>query len=259
MELGKNIARIRKENNLTQDELAEKYYVTRQTISNWEIGKSYPDLETIVKISDDFNISLDVLLKDDSKMVKEIDKKIKDTYKYKKILKYTTIIGSLLLLAIFIYTSIYFYFRNTVVNKFEKSLAEYNFKMNGYGIHYLKYDDEIEYRILKQEFPKIFDFKLDYSNKSLNCSIMNRERHHLTEILWTNEGKILINAFICENKCNMRADEGNCGNCNMIGSFEISNFDNINYDEIGRELMINKDILKSSITLGTDMYEKIYY
>ena len=57
----------------------------------------------------------------------------------------------------------------------------------------------------------------------------------------------------------MRADEGNCGNCDMIGNFEISDFNNINYDEIGRELMINKDILKSSITLGTDIYEKIYY
>ena len=69
MEVGKNISKIRKDNNLTQDDLAEKYYVTRQTISNWENGKSYPDLETLVKISNDFNISLDVLLKEDNKML----------------------------------------------------------------------------------------------------------------------------------------------------------------------------------------------
>ena len=84
MELGKNIVKIRKDNKLTQDDLAEKYYVTRQTISNWENGKSYPDLETLVKISDDFNISLDVLLKEDNKMVKDISKKQKD-YKWFKI------------------------------------------------------------------------------------------------------------------------------------------------------------------------------
>ena len=77
MELGKNIAKIRKDNNLTQDDLAEKYFVTRQTISNWENGKSYPDLETLVKISDDFKISLDILLKEDNKMVKDITKKQK--------------------------------------------------------------------------------------------------------------------------------------------------------------------------------------
>ena len=62
MELGKNIIKIRKQNNLTQDDFAEKYFVTRQTISNWENSKSYPDLETLIKISDDFNISLDILL-----------------------------------------------------------------------------------------------------------------------------------------------------------------------------------------------------
>ena len=75
MELGKNIVKIRKDNKLTQDDLAEKYFVTRQTISNWENGKSYPDLETLVKISDDFNISLDILLKEDKEMVKDISKK----------------------------------------------------------------------------------------------------------------------------------------------------------------------------------------
>ena len=64
--VGKFIKKLRKDNNLTQDDLAEKYYVTRQTISNWENGKSYPDLGTLVKISDDFKISLDILLKEDN-------------------------------------------------------------------------------------------------------------------------------------------------------------------------------------------------
>ena len=74
MELGKRIAEIRKDNNLTQEGLAEICNVTRQTISNWENNKSYPDLETLVLISDTFDVSLDAMLKGDRKMVSEISK-----------------------------------------------------------------------------------------------------------------------------------------------------------------------------------------
>ena len=98
MELGKNIAKIRKENKLTQDDLANKYFVTRQTISNWETGKSYPDLETLVKMSDDFDISLDVLLKEDKKMVKDISKKQKDYKWFKIFIIVLNIIGILCLI-----------------------------------------------------------------------------------------------------------------------------------------------------------------
>ena len=77
MQLGQAIAQIRKERGLTQEAFAKMYSVTRQTVSNWENEKSYPDLSTVVKISDEFNVSLDVLLKGDFRMVKDIDKKIK--------------------------------------------------------------------------------------------------------------------------------------------------------------------------------------
>lgn len=74
MELGRRITELRKVNNLTQEGLAERCSVTRQTISNWENGKSYPDLEMLVFISDSFDISLDALVKGDGKMVQEITK-----------------------------------------------------------------------------------------------------------------------------------------------------------------------------------------
>ena len=77
MELGKRILTIRKENDLTQDELAEICSVTRQTISNWENGKSYPDLDTLVLLSDSFGVSLDAMLKGDREMVSEITKEQK--------------------------------------------------------------------------------------------------------------------------------------------------------------------------------------
>lgn len=77
MQLGQAIAQIRKERGLTQEAFAKMYNVTRQTVSNWENENSYPDLSTLVKISDEFNVSLDILLKGDFRMVKDIDKKIK--------------------------------------------------------------------------------------------------------------------------------------------------------------------------------------
>ena len=61
MQLGQAIVQIRKERGLTQEAFAKMYSVTRQTVSNWENEKSYPDLSTLVKISDEFNVSLDVL------------------------------------------------------------------------------------------------------------------------------------------------------------------------------------------------------
>lgn len=74
MDMGNQILSIRKEQGLTQEEFGNLFHVTRQTVSNWENKKSYPDLQTLVEISDRFDVSLDILLKGDSLMVKEIDK-----------------------------------------------------------------------------------------------------------------------------------------------------------------------------------------
>ena len=83
MNLKDKLTKLRKDNNLTQDELAEKLYVSRQTVSNWENGKFYPDIETLILISNIFNIPLDDLLKTDKKVVIDIDKKIKSHKKLK--------------------------------------------------------------------------------------------------------------------------------------------------------------------------------
>lgn len=54
---------LRLKNGLTQDELGEKLYLSRTSISNYEIGKNEPNIETIIAISDLFNITTDELLK----------------------------------------------------------------------------------------------------------------------------------------------------------------------------------------------------
>ena len=74
MNVGHTIQRIRKEQNLTQEAFGDIFHVTRQAVSNWETGKTYPDLQILVEISEQYGISLDALLKGDPQMVQTIDR-----------------------------------------------------------------------------------------------------------------------------------------------------------------------------------------
>lgn len=71
MELGTQIRKYRNERTLSQEALAEKVYVSRQTVSNWENDKSYPDVNSLVLLSEVFEISLDQLIKGDVEMMRE--------------------------------------------------------------------------------------------------------------------------------------------------------------------------------------------
>lgn len=71
MEIGKQIKRHRQEIGLSQEMLAEKVYVSRQTISNWETGKNYPDVKSLLLLSSLFNVTLDILVKGDLEEMKE--------------------------------------------------------------------------------------------------------------------------------------------------------------------------------------------
>ncbi len=74
MELGEQIKKYRAKANLSQEELADRIFVSRQTISNWENDKNYPDIKSIVLMSEVFQVSLDNLIKGDiERMKKEID------------------------------------------------------------------------------------------------------------------------------------------------------------------------------------------
>ena len=71
MEIGKRIRKYRTEQKLSQDDLADKVYVTRQTISNWENDRNYPDIRSLVLLSNVFGISLDILVKGDLEQMKD--------------------------------------------------------------------------------------------------------------------------------------------------------------------------------------------
>ncbi len=60
--VSKNIKKLRLQKNFTQEEMAEKLFVTRQTVSNWENGKSQPDIDTLISIADILNTDTTVLI-----------------------------------------------------------------------------------------------------------------------------------------------------------------------------------------------------
>ena len=70
MNLGLQIKKYRGELSMSQDELAEKIFVSRQSISNWENDKTYPDIKSLLLLSEVFQVSLDQLVKGDLEIMK---------------------------------------------------------------------------------------------------------------------------------------------------------------------------------------------
>ena len=72
MNIGNQIKKYREQLKISQEELADKIFVTRQTISNWENNKNYPDIKSLSLLSYNLNVSLDDLIKGDVEKMKEI-------------------------------------------------------------------------------------------------------------------------------------------------------------------------------------------
>lgn len=83
MEIGKKLKEKRVDANLTQKELSDILHVSRQTISSWEVGRTYPDLNVLLSISELYNVPLDDLVKEDSKLVDDITLKVKKSERRK--------------------------------------------------------------------------------------------------------------------------------------------------------------------------------
>lgn len=73
MEIGKKLKDARMKSGFTQETVAEKINVSRQTISNWENEKSYPDIISVIALSDLYSTSLDDLLKGDREMMEHLE------------------------------------------------------------------------------------------------------------------------------------------------------------------------------------------
>lgn len=91
MDLGNRIKTEREKLNMSQDDLAKKMDISRQAISKWETGSSYPDIEKILRLSEIFNLSLDELVKGDKNFQKNLIKEGKTNMSGLTILGYVLI------------------------------------------------------------------------------------------------------------------------------------------------------------------------
>lgn len=246
MTLGNNIKRIRKEAGLSQEDFAEKFCVTRQTVSNWENSKSYPDLETIIRISDSFEISLDALLKEDTTMVKTIDNEIKSTRKYARALIVISILLALLIVSFAVYSMVYFKTKNNLENNFKEQLEENDFYKNRDGYYTMDYADGVYYSVPNQSMPGLLDFDLHlhFHSTYLYCDIDSEDVK--VEIQWNDYNEFYASA--------VSKDDGN-----IIGStseFQESDFNDMK--KLGNTLGVSENEISEIIEKGNELYKDFY-
>lgn len=102
MKIGEKLRDARNQKGLTQEEVADEIHVSRQTISNWENNRSYPDIISVILLSDLYQMSLDVLLKGDKDMIEHLNKSTDIVNSNKKL-----IIMGLLNIVVFIFMIIF--------------------------------------------------------------------------------------------------------------------------------------------------------
>ncbi len=78
MRLGDEIKDKRLKLRLTQDQVSQELHISRQTLSNWENNKTLPDIQSLISLSNLYGLSLDELIKEDTRLRKKI--KIKDNF-----------------------------------------------------------------------------------------------------------------------------------------------------------------------------------
>ncbi|MGX4687619.1 helix-turn-helix domain-containing protein (plasmid) [Vagococcus sp. JNUCC 83] len=103
MEIGKMLKEKRAEYELTQEQLSEKIFVSKKTISNWETGKTTPDLDSLIRLANLFDLSLDNLLLEGNKVTKNIIKREKigeEIEKNKKIWSFSYVINIIFVITI---------------------------------------------------------------------------------------------------------------------------------------------------------------
>lgn len=129
--LGNKLVNLRKEKKLSQDSLADKLGVTRQTISNWELNITKPDIIQIKNLSEIFNMSIDELLDNNTKDI--IEKKISNTEKLtnktNKYIKITLITLYFIILIFLISLTIYFFNKKDFTDEYQTSFRCTNNKL----------------------------------------------------------------------------------------------------------------------------------
>ena len=192
--IGKFIKKLRKDNNLTQDELAKKLGVTYQAVSKWENGKSIPDIAILKTISELFEVNIDELLEGNVKNKKKLNKKIFIPI---------TVLG-ICVVGIFVFFVVHketyeFKLLETDSNDFDVSgvLAFSPDKSSIYisSINYNNSDDDTEYKNLSCN---LYDVNGDLKTKISSCKSDNSDVETLKDLLSNIDFKVDDYASSCK-------------------------------------------------------------
>lgn len=99
MKISEKIKSARAKSGLTQEDVAESLEISRQTLSNWENAKTLPDISSVIKMSDLYQVSLDELLKGDVTMTKKIEKDEKTLENNNRAFKFIIILATIIIIA----------------------------------------------------------------------------------------------------------------------------------------------------------------
>lgn len=149
--LGEKIISERKKCKLSQEELAEKLGITRQTISNWELNETSPDLKQASKLCDIFNISLDELIGKENAILTRLDKTENNSKLIIKLVKTVGItLGTLIfillcIVSIYIYSTNYYTAEPTATG--EGRFCYYNGKISNYTVMKNNSDGSLSYDV----------------------------------------------------------------------------------------------------------------
>lgn len=149
--LGEKIISERKKCKLSQEDLAEKLGITRQTISNWELNETSPDLKQASKLCDIFNISLDELTGKENAILTKLDKTESNSKLIIKLVKTVGItLGTLIfillcIVSIYIYSTNYYTAEPTATG--EGRVCYYNGKISDYTVMKNNSDGSLSYDV----------------------------------------------------------------------------------------------------------------
>lgn len=149
--LGEKIISERKKCKLSQEDLAEKLGITRQTISNWELNETSPDLKQASKLCDIFNLSLDELTGKENAILTKLDKTESNSKLIIKLVKTVGItLGTLIfillcIVSIYIYSTNYYTAEHTATG--EGRFCYYNGKISDYTVMKNNSDGSLSYDV----------------------------------------------------------------------------------------------------------------
>ena len=230
MKLGEKILKLRKQKGLSQEELGEKVGVTRQTISNWELGESLPNPDGLKQLSRVFNVSIDELLDNDIQNI--LVEKVSNTEKLSSLILKIIII---LIIGFVIYIS--FVFINKIIEKSKDTGREIE-----ESIYCNIYGESHGYSI---KYAELTGKPLESGGDSYFYDILDLGKYNDAHQIFN-----IINDYVKKNG----------GSCNMIENKDLNDLVNIEIKDLtntGMRIIIH-DTNPNRIVYGSDFWIEKY-